>query len=91
MKKTVFIPGIWKARSVKSIAFKHYYNNIIYSACTEKNSQQTEASPNIASTFPYSLQTQMFTRLPGYMIVVEARFKVSSSKNFPSNYVITST
>lgn len=71
MKKTVFIPGIWKARGGKSIAFNHYYYYIIFSACTEKNTVQTQASPNIAFTFPSSVQTQMFKRLHGCIHAVE--------------------
>lgn len=88
MKKTVFIPGIWKTRSVKSIAFKHYYY-IIFSAFTEKNSGQTEASPNIASTSPCSIQTRMLTGLPGYLNAVEENLKALIIKNFLANYVMT--
>lgn len=69
MRKNVFIPGIWKACGVKSIAFNHYNNYIPFFT-------------RIASIFTYSVQTQLATRLQGFINVLEQSLN-SSIKELP--------
>jgi len=70
MRKNVFILGILKACGVKSIAFNHNNNYILFST-------------SIASIFTYSVQTQMPLRLQGFINVPEVPLKGFIIKKLP--------